>query len=136
MPSLEISLPGTTDEIRAMLAAELTAVFSRSTGHPREIFEIIFHEYSPEQASTGGSLCSENGIPYLHMMLHTPKISRENKQKLAAGLTETFCRIAGNPEWEPVIHICEYPYDNIIVKGRLLSDQYEECRNSKFYYEL
>lgn len=136
MPCLEITLPQTTDEIRSTLAAKLTAVFSSVTGHPENIFEIMFHEYSPEQAATGGHLCSESGIPYLHMILHIPRLSREKKQQLAEKITETFSRIAGNPEWEPVIHICEYPYDNIIVKGRLLSDQYEECRNRKFYYEL
>lgn len=39
-------------------------------------------------------------------------------------------------DWMPTIHICEHPYDNVIVAGKLLSDAYDECAKRSFYYEL
>ena len=40
------------------------------------------------------------------------------------------------PDWVPFIHICEHPYDNVVVNGRLLTDSYEECARRSFYYDL
>lgn len=38
--------------------------------------------------------------------------------------------------WKPTIHICEYPYDNVGIEGKILSDAFEECAKRSFYYEL
>lgn len=137
MPCIEISLPRIEREAKSRLAAELTEAFCSSTGHPAEIFGLRFFEYAPEAAAQGGKLCSSGGgAPYLHMLVYCPRLRRSVKQKLGSALSEAFTRALGNPTWVPVIHICEHPFDNVVVGGKLLSDAYEECARRSFYYEL
>lgn len=137
MPCLEISLPKISSNTKATLAAKLTKVFCETTGHDAEIFGIRFFEYEPESASLAGKLCTDQNIsPYLHMLLYCPRLKRSVKQKLATKLTEAFVAATDKPDWTPVIHICEHPYDNVVVQGQLLSDKFEECGKRPFYYEL
>ncbi len=137
MPSLEITLPRTEVQKKEKLAAELTKVFDESTKFGAEIFGIYFNEYEQGSAASGGVLCEKiSDRPYLHMLLYCPRISRVTKQKLVESFSSVFTTVLGNEEWKPVIHICEHPYDNIGVNGKLLSDSYEECAKSEFYYEL
>lgn len=79
---------------------------------------------------------AKSTTPYLHMILYSPRLRRSVKQKLVHTLTAAFMDVIGNPEWKPVIHITEHPYDNVGVDGQLLSDTYEECANAEFYYDL
>jgi len=103
----------------------------------RSIFGIIYFEYDPGDAASGGSLWNGGrSRPYLHFILYTPRISRASKQKLVTNLTEAFIATVGMSHWKPVIHISEHPYDNVGVEGELLSDRYEELAQSKFYYDL
>lgn len=137
MPCMELSVPKLTRNVKATLAAELTAAFCSTTGHSAEIFGIRFFEYDMENASTGGRLCdSGNSKPYLHILLYCPRLKRSAKQKLAIALSTGFSKGIGHSDWSPIIHISEHPYDNVVVNGKLLSDAYEECAKRKFYYEL
>ena len=61
-----------------------------------------------------------------------PAIDAAVKQTLTAAFTET----SGQPDWKPVIHICEHHYDNVGVEGKLLSDACEQYAAAMFYYEL
>ncbi|MCC7443128.1 MAG: hypothetical protein IT285_15960 [Bdellovibrionales bacterium] len=137
MPCIELSLPKADRKTRAALAAGLTEAFCSSTGHPAEILGVRFLEYEPGMAAVGGKLCDDPAeSPYLHILVYCPKLRRTVKQRLGAALSESFVRATGRPEQVPVIHICEHPYDNVVVNGRLLSDAYEECAKRSFYYDL
>lgn len=137
MPCIEVSLPRVSRDVKAALAAELTEAFCGTTGHTAEIFGIRFFEYDAESASSGGRLCDSAGAaPYLHMLIYCPRLKRATKQKMGAALTEAFAKGTGRPDWVPFIHICEHPYDNVVVEGKLLTDAYEECARRTFYYDL
>lgn len=137
MPCLEITMPQTTAKVRELLTSSLTTAFTEATGIPGDIFGILFHEYQLGQAATGGKLCAnEDRRPYLHFILYCPRLKRTTKQKVIQAFTEAFTSGVGNPAWKPVIHLTEHPYDNVGVEGKLLSDSYEQCAKSKFYYEL
>ncbi len=137
MPCLEIAMPALDESVRAKLAEGLTDRFDEVTPFGKEIFGILFREYGPSMAASGGELCRDTkSRPYLHFLFYCPRISRSTKQKLIAGWTEDFCECLGQPDWKPVIHICEHAYDNVGVEGRLLSDAYEACADSQFYSEL
>ena len=135
MPCLEISLPVIPDSVRVRLAETLTAAFSEHTGHPPEIFGIRFFEYEWGRASSAGQICApEDERPYLHMLLYTPRLKRAVKRRVVDVLNAAFVKAIGQPKWEPVIHLCEHPYDNVGVGGRLLSDLYPELAEKPFYY--
>ena len=137
MPCLEISLPIVSLDAKQKLAVELTKAFADHSGFPAEIFGIRFLEYADQSAASGGKLIdSESERPYIHFLLYCPRIKRTVKQKLISEFTRIFTDILGQPDWWPVIHICEHPYDTVGVEGQLLSDAYEQCRDSKFYYDL
>lgn len=137
MPCIEISLPRIDRETKASLAAALTEAFCSTTGHPSHIFGIRFFEYENEAAASGGRLCdSPESTPYLHMVVYCPRLKRTTKQKMGAALTGAFTKSVGRLDWVPVIHICEHPYDNVVIDGKLLTDAYDECAKRSFYYDL
>jgi phenylpyruvate tautomerase PptA (4-oxalocrotonate tautomerase family) len=137
MPCIEVSLPEIDKETRSALAAGLTEAFCSATGHPAQLLGVRFFEYPPASAANGGKLCDSPGTsPYLHVLLYCPRLKRSVKQKVGAALTGAFAAAVKKPDWIPIIHICEHPFDNIVVGGKLLSDAYEECSKRGFYYEL
>ena len=137
MPCLEISMPVVSVETKQKLVTELTKVFAGNSGFPAEIFGIRFHEYAENTAASGGKLIDNSSKrPYIHFLLYCPRIKRTVKQKLVEEFSKAFTNVVGKDNWWPVIHICEHPYDNVGVEGQLLSDAYEQCRDSKFYYDL
>ena len=136
MPCLEISMPTQTAEVRRDLANRLTDIFEKVTPFNREIFGILFHEYQPGSAAIGGEMDVVVGHPYLHLLFYCPRISRSAKQKLVEGWTRSFAKAVGHADWQPVIHICEHPYENVGVEGALLSDAYPECAERPFYNDL
>ncbi|KAA3632079.1 MAG: hypothetical protein DWP97_11715 [Calditrichaeota bacterium] len=137
MPCLEISMPEVDRQTKEKLTDALTTVFAQTTKFGAEIFGIRFHEYKEGQSASGGNVWDgRSGRPYLHMLLYIPRINRETKQKLVARFTDAMIETVGKESWMPVIHICEHPYDNVGVEGKLLSDSYEACAKSKFYYDV
>ena len=137
MPCLEITMPKSETQIKEQLAKELTKAFDQSTKFGPEIFGIHFNEYEAGCAASGGVICNgTTGRPYIHMLLYCPRVSRTTKQKLVESFSAAYCSVVGQEDYLPVVHICEHSYDNIGVKGKLLSDSFEELAGSKFYYEL
>ncbi len=134
MPCLEISMPKVSRLQKSRLAEELTEAFHRATGFDREIFAIRFYEYEHGQTAAGGKLNPE--FPYLHMLLYIPKITRKQKQAVVAELSRSFAHELGEPEWIPVIHIAEHPFDNVGVDGKLLTDMFPVLRDKEFYYSM
>lgn len=136
MPCLEMSIPKLDRKTKEQLAALVTEAFASSTLFPAEIFEIRFFECSSGEAAIGGKLVDHDQHPYIHFVLYCPRIARKAKQKLVVSMTEAFTRATARPDWKPIIHISEHPYDNVGIEGKLLSDAYEECAKRSFYYEL
>lgn len=137
MPCLDVTLPERDRKTREALAAALTEAFVQSTGFEGDIFSIRFCEYAPGEAATGGKLWEgEKDAPFLHLVLSCPRLRRSRKRAVVESMTEAFARATGRPDWKPVIHIAEHPYDNVGVGGKLLSDAYEECAKREFYYPL
>lgn len=137
MPCLEISMPRVDRSTKEKLAAKLTSVFEKVSGHPAQIFGIVFHEYEPGSAASGGKLCDGGpDRPYLHFLLYGPRLKKSVKREIVKQFTDTFCECVGHADWKPVIHIGEYPYDNVGVNGELLSESYQELSSKRFYYEI
>ncbi len=137
MPCLEIVIPEIDKDIKIKLANKLTEAFASSTNFPPEIFGIRFIEYKPGETASGGEVWDgKTGRPYLHFLLYCPRIDKTAKQNVVKKFTDAYTDCIGNNDWRPVVHICEHPYDNVGVEGELLSDAYDECAKSKFYYDL
>ena len=137
MPCLEITMPELSPDTKEELTIRLTDAFGKATGFPTEIFGIHFNEYRPGNAASGGKICDPNkGRPYLHFLLYIPRLTYSQKQKVVEGFTKSFTDCLDKPEWKPVVHICEHPYDNVGVDGKLLCDAYEELGKREFYYKL
>ena len=137
MPCLEIPMPTMNSDLKARLAERLTRAFSVATSHPVEILGVRFHEYGDGEAASGGVLYSDSDSrPYLHLLVYCPRLTLESKRELVESLTREFCAALDKPDWKPVIHICEHPYENVGVNGKLLSDAYPELAERPYYYEL
>ncbi|MCC6999975.1 MAG: tautomerase family protein [Deltaproteobacteria bacterium] len=134
MPSLDVTLPEVSLETRTRLARELTEAFADATHFERELLDVFFHEYPPGSAAHGGVMVT-GAVRACHLAIACPRISRATKQQVGASLSAVFARVTG---WgvAPVIHIQEFPYDNVVVDGQLLSDAFEACRQRRFYYPL
>ncbi len=137
MPCLEIVMPESDEATRALLAERLTRAFAETTGHPAEIFGIRFSEYAPGCCASGGVVwAGGDERPYLHMVLYSGRLLREQKQRVVARLSAVFVECVDRPSWVPVVHLAEFPFDNVGVGGQLLADAFDGCRDRPFYYDL
>lgn len=137
MPCLEVTMPKMGRSVVEKLSSNLTKAFSETTGFPADIFGIHFHMYEIGEVAEAGKLWpGDDSRPYLHIKLYGPRWRRTVKQCLVSKLTDAFVESVGKDHWKPVIHLVEYPYDNVGVEGKLLSDAFEDCRSDSFYYEL
>jgi phenylpyruvate tautomerase PptA (4-oxalocrotonate tautomerase family) len=136
MPCLEVSLPRTTQEIRIELMAALTDVAESVAGFDRSILRIRFCEYDIGEAGVNGKLWDGEHNPYLHFLLYCPRLKRSIKKALIEAMSKTFTEVTGKPDWLPVFHICEHPYDNIGAGGKILPERHPEVAGRKFYYDL
>ncbi len=137
MPCLEISTPRLAIGAKEKLARELTAAFTDASGFPADIFGILFKEYEYGDAASGGGLCTPGDErPYIHLLLYSPRLTKTVKRELGRRFTETLITCTGKPGWDPVIHFCEHPYDNVVIEGELLSEKFAELAERGFYYNL
>ena len=136
MPCLEITMPKSDARTKQELAARITDTVTQIAGFEPEIFGIHFMEYGDGQAAQAGKLWDGmHGIPYLHFVLYCPRLRRTTKRKLVESLTHVFTETLGEPDWLPIIHICEHPYDNIGVGGEILSYADDALAARLFYYD-
>ena len=136
MPCLEISLPRTDLAVKHSLTATLTDIGVDVAGFNREVFRIRFHEYGVGDAGMAGKLWDGENNPYLHFLLYCPRLRRSVKQRLIEEMSKAFVDVLGKPDWFPVFHICEHPYDNIGASGMPLAEKYPEVRDRQFYFDL
>ena len=66
-----------------------------------------------------------------HIVVYSPRLSREKKVACVAALTEAFCTTTGLDKENLVIHLEEHSYDNIAVAGKLLTDAFPEIAGSE-----
>ncbi|MDJ0840142.1 MAG: tautomerase family protein [Acidobacteriota bacterium] len=57
-----------------------------------------------------------------HIVVYSPRLTREKKVACAKELTEAFERGSGISAEHLVIHFEEHSYDNVAVGGKLLTD--------------
>ncbi|MCP4583735.1 MAG: hypothetical protein GY839_19160 [candidate division Zixibacteria bacterium] len=137
MPCLELSIPRLDFETKQALNARLTEAFVDNTRFDADIFGIRYLEYDKDQTSSGGKKWSGGDEkPYIHFVFYGPRLTHNEKQKLVKAFTESYTDCIGKSNWQPVIYIIELPYDNIGVKGSLLSKADKERAKTDFYYKL
>ncbi|QUS58692.1 tautomerase family protein [Pseudovibrio brasiliensis] len=71
-----------------------------------------------------------------HIVVYSPRLTREKKVACVAALTEAFCASTGLEKENLVIHIEEHSYDNIAVGGKLLTDAFPEIAEREKAYQL
>jgi phenylpyruvate tautomerase PptA (4-oxalocrotonate tautomerase family) len=136
MPCLEVSLPRTELAVREKLMTALTDIGVDVAGFGRDVFRIRFCEYDVGEAGMAGKLWDGNHNPYLHFLLYCPRLKQSVKQRLITEMSRAFVEIVEQPEWFPVFHICEHPYDNIGASGKPLVEKYPELAGRQFYFDL
>lgn len=136
MPSLDVTMPRSDLATKVRLAEGLTAAFAAYSGFGEAPLGVRFLEYGPGEVAEGGRIWDGTNAPFLHLVLSCPRMRRQAKREVVAALTRSFSQAMERPEWLPVIHIHEHPYDNVGVGGQLLSDAFEACRARRFYYDL
>ena len=57
-----------------------------------------------------------------HIVVYSPRLTREKKVSCARELTHAFERTTGISAEHLVIHFEEHSYDNVAVGGKLLTD--------------
>jgi len=135
MPCLEVTLPRTSPEIKHALISNLTDA-AVDAGLEREILRVTIREYDLGDAGTAGAPWDGEGLPVLHLVLYCPRQPRSRKKSLIENLSRAFIEIVGKPDWWPVIHILEYPYDNLGIHGKVSWEAHPELKGRKFYYDL
>lgn len=61
-----------------------------------------------------------------HIVVYSPRLSREKKAACVTALTEAFANATGFDAELLTIHIEEHSYDNVGVGGKLLTDAFPE----------
>lgn len=63
-----------------------------------------------------------------HILIYSPRLTREVKIACAEAITRAFESTTGHSAELLTIHFEEHSYDNIAVGGRLLTDAYPELK--------
>lgn len=134
MPFLEIRMPTMARSKTESLAARINQEFIDATGFEDEILRIQFMTYDPDTLATSGQLAGANS--FVHMILYSPRLRFDVKRSIVSGLTQAFREASGDQNFHVMIHIHEFPYDNIGLDGQLLTDTDDELASRPFYYVL
>jgi phenylpyruvate tautomerase PptA (4-oxalocrotonate tautomerase family) len=130
MPWMEVTIPKTDQQIKEQLTASLNQQFIDATGFEDEVLYIRFSEFDSASAGASGQLSQAES--FAHVILYTPRMRFDVKRSVVAGLTSAFDLI----KIKPLIHILEFPYDNIGADGQLLTDADDELASRPYYFVL
>ena len=130
MPWMEVTIPKTDRQKIEQLLAKLNQEFIDGTGFEDEILYVRFSEFETGTAGASGQISQEPN--FAHVVLYTPRLRFDIKRSVIAGLTRAFEIVSA----KPLIHILEFPYDNIGVEGQLLTDADDELASRPYYYVL
>jgi phenylpyruvate tautomerase PptA (4-oxalocrotonate tautomerase family) len=131
MPWMEVTIPKTDQATKEQLSARLNQQFIEATGFEDEVLYIRFSEFEPGSAGASGRLSKEVET-FSHVILYTPRMRFDVKRSVVAGLTSAFDLM----KMKPLIHILEFPYDNIGAEGQLLTDADDELASRPYYFVL
>ena len=123
MPSLEISLPRQTKDVREKLVSKLTDDFARYTNYDVEAFGIRFLEYDVGESANAGRIWDgKTGKPYIHFKMFIPRRTVTEKSNMIKAFTESFADCLGRSDWAPVIYFCELDDDSVGFSGKSLAE--------------
>lgn len=126
---MEVVIPAALQIPRDQLLAKIQREFVDATGFQDEKLFVRFSEFGQSDLGESGSL---SGANIAHLVLYCPRLRFDVKRSLASGLTGVFAEHA----IRPLIHIFEFPYENIAVDGTLLTDADDELASRPFYYVI
>ena len=129
MPWMDVTMPGTDQAVKNQLLSRLNQEFIDATGFENETLYVRFSQFDPGDLGESGKPC---GSKVANVVLYCPRLRFDVKRSLAAALTGAF----EGTGTKPFIHIVEFPYENIAVEGRLLTDTDEELASRPFYYVI
>jgi phenylpyruvate tautomerase PptA (4-oxalocrotonate tautomerase family) len=135
MPLLDVTLPRATPAVKRALISNLTDA-AVAAGLERDIFRVVIREYDPGDAGTAGKRWDGDGLPVLHLVLYCPRQPLSRKKSLIENLSRAFMETVGRDDWWPIIHILEYPYDNLGIHGQISWEAHPELKSRKFYFDL
>ena len=130
MPWMEVTMPASEADVKQKLIASLNQEFIDATGFEDEVLYIRFSEFGAGTAGAAGQISDDK--TFAHVILYTPRMRFDVKRSVVAGLSKAF-ELA---KIEPLIHILEFPYDNIGVDGQLLADADDELASRPYYFVL
>src|SRR5688572_18998655 len=130
MPWMEVTIPRSDNAIKEQLLARLNQEFIDATGFEDEILYIRFSELDPGSAGAAGRISENESLA--HVILYTPRMRFDVKRSVVAGITKALEIMKA----KPLIHILEFPYDNIGVDGNLLTDVDDELASRPYYFVL
>jgi hypothetical protein len=90
---------------------------------------IHFSVYGPNDLAESGTF---SGARVAHLVIYCPRLRFDVKRSLASGLTNALSEYG----IKALIHIFEFPYENIAVDGTLLTDADDELASRPFYYVI
>lgn len=131
MPWMEVTMPADVAGVKEQFVARLNQEFIDATGFEDEVLYVRFSEFDPGSAGAGGTISKDQ--TFAHVVLYTPRMRFDVKRSVVAGITNAFDQLL---KIKPLIHIMEFPYDNIGVDGQLLTDTDEELASRPYYFVL
>jgi phenylpyruvate tautomerase PptA (4-oxalocrotonate tautomerase family) len=134
MPFLEIRMLEMDRTKIELLAKRMNQDFIDATGFEDEILRIQFVPYDRNTLAIRGEFGSEP--EFVHMILFSPRLRFDVKRGLVSALTQAFREVSGKADSNVMIHLHEFPYDNIGVDGQLLTDMDDELASRPYYYVL
>jgi hypothetical protein len=129
MPWMEVTIPKTDQGARERLHLRLSQEFIDATGFEDETLFVRFSDFDQGDLWESGN---PSGNKAGHVVLYCPRLRFDVKRSLAVGLTSAFEGFG----FKPLIHIVEFPYENIAMDGRLLTDSDDELASRPFYYVI
>ena len=126
---MEVVVPQNAQIAKNELAAKIQREFVDATGFEDEKLFIRFSEFDPTDVVESGSA---SDVRVAHVVLYCPRLRFDVKRSLASGLNRVFA----DSGIKPLIHIFEFPYENIAVDGTLLTDADDELASRPFYYVI
>jgi hypothetical protein len=125
---MEIAIPQTSQIQKEQLFAKIQREFIDATGFEDEKLFVRFSEFHQDELKESGAPSTAAA----HVTMYCPRLRFDVKRSLASGLTNAFAESG----IRPLIHIFEFPYENIAVDGTLLTDADDELASRPFYYVI
>ena len=111
-----------SDEAKAKLAGELTALHSEYSGVPKDWVHIVFQDYAPGSGFTAGEASAAAALTLLVRTGRPP----ENKRELLKRLWKLFQDATGAPDDQIVLGIQELPPSQAMEMGKIMPDVAEQ----------